>query len=210
MPVSARRRRAATGDRTGCARSGQQDGNRDAGPGHTAIIAAMQFGSGLTRALPVRRLPLGARLAGSGRELYLAGHIPGASFLDVDADLAGPPGPGGRHPLPSARGLRRGPPRRPGSATASSSSPTETWAAPSGSGGCCATSATTTAPCSSSTAGSGRCAREKRRSSRPSSCRASAPATRSSPTSSRSASTSSWSSTHAGPSAGAASRTRST
>jgi len=35
-----------------------------------------------------------------GRELYLAGHIPGASFLDVDRDLSAPPGPGGRHPLP--------------------------------------------------------------------------------------------------------------
>ena len=35
-----------------------------------------------------------------GRELYLAGHIPGASFLDVDADLAAPPGERGRHPLP--------------------------------------------------------------------------------------------------------------
>ena len=29
---------------------------------------------------------------GRGRELYLAGHIPGASFLDVDEDLAAPPG----------------------------------------------------------------------------------------------------------------------
>jgi thiosulfate/3-mercaptopyruvate sulfurtransferase len=37
---------------------------------------------------------------GRGRELYLEGHIPGASFLDVDEDLASPPGPAGRHPLP--------------------------------------------------------------------------------------------------------------
>src|SRR6476646_6810918 len=35
-----------------------------------------------------------------GRELYLGGHIPGASFLDVDTDLSSPPGPRGRHPLP--------------------------------------------------------------------------------------------------------------
>ena len=36
-----------------------------------------------------------------GRELYLAGHVPGASFLDVEQDLSSPPGEG-RHPLPSA------------------------------------------------------------------------------------------------------------
>jgi len=35
-----------------------------------------------------------------GRELYLEGHIPGASFLDVDDDLSAPPGVRGRHPLP--------------------------------------------------------------------------------------------------------------
>ncbi|MGB2873928.1 MAG: rhodanese-like domain-containing protein [Gaiellaceae bacterium] len=38
---------------------------------------------------------------GRGRELYLEGHIPGASFLDVDADLSAPPGKAGRHPLPA-------------------------------------------------------------------------------------------------------------
>ena len=38
-----------------------------------------------------------------GRELYLAGHVPGASFLDVDADLSDLSIPeAGRHPLPSA------------------------------------------------------------------------------------------------------------
>jgi thiosulfate/3-mercaptopyruvate sulfurtransferase len=39
-----------------------------------------------------------------GRELYLAGHIPGASFLDVDEELSDLSVPGaGRHPLPSAQ-----------------------------------------------------------------------------------------------------------
>lgn len=40
-----------------------------------------------------------------GIEDYRRGHIPGARFVDLDADLAAPPGPGGRHPLPSAEGF---------------------------------------------------------------------------------------------------------
>jgi thiosulfate/3-mercaptopyruvate sulfurtransferase len=40
---------------------------------------------------------------GRGRELYLAGHVPGASFMDVDEDLSDLSVEGaGRHPLPSA------------------------------------------------------------------------------------------------------------
>jgi thiosulfate/3-mercaptopyruvate sulfurtransferase len=42
-----------------------------------------------------------------GREEYDAGHIPGASFVDLDAELAAPPGPGGRHPMPSAARFER-------------------------------------------------------------------------------------------------------
>jgi thiosulfate/3-mercaptopyruvate sulfurtransferase len=37
---------------------------------------------------------------GAGRAAYLAGHIPGAAFVDLDADLSDPPGERGRHPLP--------------------------------------------------------------------------------------------------------------
>jgi len=40
---------------------------------------------------------------GRGREAYLAGHIPGAAFLDAEDDLSDLSVPGaGRHPLPSA------------------------------------------------------------------------------------------------------------
>ena len=41
-------------------------------------------------------------LAGAEREAYEQGHIPGAYFVSVDADLSAPPGEHGRHPLPDA------------------------------------------------------------------------------------------------------------
>jgi thiosulfate/3-mercaptopyruvate sulfurtransferase len=46
-----------------------------------------------------------------GRDAYLAGHIPGAVFLDMDEDLSAPGGgrgrPAGRHPWPSAEQVAR-------------------------------------------------------------------------------------------------------
>lgn len=43
----------------------------------------------------------------AGRRRYREGHIPGAVYADLEADLSGPAGPGtGRHPLPDADRMR--------------------------------------------------------------------------------------------------------
>jgi thiosulfate/3-mercaptopyruvate sulfurtransferase len=62
-----------------------------------ALAAAMAQG-----AAPVL-LDVRWRLGGPpGLDRYREGHLPGAQFADLDHDLAGPPGVGGRHPLPDA------------------------------------------------------------------------------------------------------------
>ncbi len=68
-------------------------------------VAGLLAGSRPPVLLDVRwRLPVLVSVkAPPGLDSYLAGHLPGARFVDLDRDLAGPPGPGGRHPLPAAR-----------------------------------------------------------------------------------------------------------
>lgn len=75
----------------------------------TAIITASELLPALTGDNPPVLLDVRwqlslAKAAGApafdGRAEYAAGHLPGAVFVDLDRELAGAPGTGGRHPLP--------------------------------------------------------------------------------------------------------------
>ncbi|MEU0374450.1 sulfurtransferase [Streptomyces sp. NPDC006283] len=67
----------------------------------TPIISAADLANELAGPTPPVLLDVRYQLGGPhGRPDYEAGHIPGAVFVDLEAELAGPPGAGGRHPLP--------------------------------------------------------------------------------------------------------------
>ena len=70
-----------------------------------AVLDAGATGAGSVGAPVV--LDVRWRLGGPpGRAEYEAGHVPGAVFVDLDTDLAAPPGAGGRHPLPDPAALQ--------------------------------------------------------------------------------------------------------
>lgn len=72
------------------------------------LVSTTDLAESLSGAEPPVVLDVRWRLGGPpGREDYVRGHLPGAVFLDLDADLAAPPGPAGRHPLPEASDLQR-------------------------------------------------------------------------------------------------------
>lgn len=68
------------------------------------LIDVTSLARSLAAGAPPVLLDVRWRLAGSpgppGITAYRAGHLPGAVFTDLDRDLSGVPGPGGRHPLP--------------------------------------------------------------------------------------------------------------
>lgn len=74
------------------------------------LIGADELAAELARSRPGAAPPivLDVRwsLAGSDQPGFLAAHLPGARFLDLDRDLAGAPGLGGRHPLPEPARLQ--------------------------------------------------------------------------------------------------------
>ncbi|GCD42483.1 sulfurtransferase [Streptomyces paromomycinus] len=65
------------------------------------LITAAGLADELASGTPPALLDVRYRLGGPpGRPEYEAGHLPGAVYVDMDAELAGPAGPAGRHPLP--------------------------------------------------------------------------------------------------------------
>ncbi|CAM3326791.1 sulfurtransferase [Halomonas lysinitropha] len=67
------------------------------------LISATGLADALEGPRPPRVLDCRARLGepDAGRRLWWEAHLPGSYHLDLDGDLAGPPGQGGRHPLPA-------------------------------------------------------------------------------------------------------------
>ncbi|MFJ9471959.1 sulfurtransferase [Streptomyces caniferus] len=65
------------------------------------IITATELASELGQPTAPVVLDVRYQLGGPpGRPVYDAGHVPGAVYVDLESELASPPGPGGRHPLP--------------------------------------------------------------------------------------------------------------
>lgn len=65
------------------------------------LIGPAELAEQLAQPRPPTLLDVRWSLTGPpGREAYLDGHLLTAQFVDLDTDLADPPGPRGRHPLP--------------------------------------------------------------------------------------------------------------
>lgn len=65
------------------------------------IITATELASELAQPAAPVLLDIRYQLGGPpGRPEYESGHVPGAVYVDLDGELAAPPGPAGRHPLP--------------------------------------------------------------------------------------------------------------
>jgi thiosulfate/3-mercaptopyruvate sulfurtransferase len=72
------------------------------------LVTASALAAELADEQPPVVLDVRWRLAGPpGLDSYREGHLPGAVFTDLDRDLSGPPGPGGRHPLPDAAAFQQ-------------------------------------------------------------------------------------------------------
>jgi thiosulfate/3-mercaptopyruvate sulfurtransferase len=75
--------------------------------GRVVLLDVAELAGVLAADNPPTLIDVRWRLGGPpGRLDHLAGHIPGASFVDLDTELCGPPGLAGRHPLPDPPDLQ--------------------------------------------------------------------------------------------------------
>jgi len=76
------------------------------GTANEVLISAAELQAALAKDPSVRLLDVRWELGRTdGHRQYLEGHLPGAVFVDLDAELSAPPGTGGRHPLPAPEDL---------------------------------------------------------------------------------------------------------
>jgi thiosulfate/3-mercaptopyruvate sulfurtransferase len=72
------------------------------GPTAYPLLSVSDLAAALPAGPPPVLLDVRWRLGGPpGIDSYRAGHLPGAVYVDLDTQLAGSPGAGGRHPLPA-------------------------------------------------------------------------------------------------------------
>ncbi|WP_457030233.1 sulfurtransferase [Kitasatospora sp. P5_F3] len=72
----------------------------------TPLITVAELATELAAERPPVLLDIRWQLGGPpGVEEYADGHLPGAHYLDLDRELAAPPGAAGRHPLPDVEVL---------------------------------------------------------------------------------------------------------
>ncbi|MGH3879292.1 MAG: sulfurtransferase, partial [Actinophytocola sp.] len=72
------------------------------------LVSCTELAASLADRNPPVLLDVRWKLGGPpGREEYERGHLPDAVYVDLDTELAGPPGAGGRHPLPDPAALQR-------------------------------------------------------------------------------------------------------
>lgn len=99
---------------SGCIRGGSWQNPRPEhesksipGPEVTTYTTLIDPSTAIELASSVKFLDCRTSLADpdAGLRAYQAGHIAGAAYISLDHDLAGPPGDGGRHPLPEPEAL---------------------------------------------------------------------------------------------------------
>lgn len=76
-------------------------GRMTANSAPSVIVSVPELMAGPAGSRPPVLLDVRWQLGGPNlRSAYEAGHLPGAVYVDLDRELAGPAGAGGRHPLP--------------------------------------------------------------------------------------------------------------